>query len=162
MNVFMAESTEESAEAGGVVKGMAIGIVSQNKDATGMGRVKVRFPWRENPDESHWARISVPMAGPDRGTYFLPEVNDEPDAEIPDHHDRGRRLDEHQGERQPCDPGCARADQLKEARMGLPAARTTDTTSHGTPLSPGPGVRTCSSGACRPGGRRWTFTRAHW
>ena len=68
---------EESAEAGGVVKGVAIGLVTKNKDDEGMGRVKVRFPWREDRGESYWARIAVPMAGNDRGTYFLPEVGDE-------------------------------------------------------------------------------------
>jgi uncharacterized protein involved in type VI secretion and phage assembly len=42
-----------------------------------MGRVKLSFPWRSADDESHWARMAVPMAGADRGTYFLPEVDDE-------------------------------------------------------------------------------------
>lgn len=59
------------------VKGMAIGIVTNNKDEQGMGRVKVRFPWREKEQESYWARIAVLMAGNDRGTVFLPEVGDE-------------------------------------------------------------------------------------
>ena len=70
-------ATEEDAEAGGLVKGVAIGIVTQNQDDSGMGRVKLRFPWRENESETHWARIAVAMAGSDRGTYFLPEVGDE-------------------------------------------------------------------------------------
>jgi uncharacterized protein involved in type VI secretion and phage assembly len=61
----------------GLVRGVSVGIVSQNRDPDGLGRVKVRFPWRENPDESHWARIAVPMAGAGRGTWFLPEVGDE-------------------------------------------------------------------------------------
>jgi uncharacterized protein involved in type VI secretion and phage assembly len=61
----------------GVVRGVSVGIVSQNKDPEGLGRVKIRFPWRENADESFWARIAVPMAGKERGTWFLPEVGDE-------------------------------------------------------------------------------------
>lgn len=71
--------TEARAGAGepGVVRGVSVGVVAQNKDPEGLGRVKVRFPWREDPDESHWARIAVPMAGRGRGTWFLPEVNDE-------------------------------------------------------------------------------------
>lgn len=56
---------------------VAVGIVSDNEDPEGMGRVKLTFPWREADDESHWARVAVPMAGPDRGTWFLPEVGDE-------------------------------------------------------------------------------------
>jgi uncharacterized protein involved in type VI secretion and phage assembly len=42
-----------------------------------MGRVKVKFPWRESGDESYWARMATLMAGNDRGTYFLPEAGDE-------------------------------------------------------------------------------------
>jgi uncharacterized protein involved in type VI secretion and phage assembly len=61
----------------GLVRGVSVGVVSQNKDPEGLGRVKVRFPWRENADESYWARVAVPMAGKGRGTWFLPEVGDE-------------------------------------------------------------------------------------
>jgi uncharacterized protein involved in type VI secretion and phage assembly len=61
----------------GLVRGVSVAVVAQNKDPEGLGRVKIRFPWRENPDESHWARIAVPMAGGGRGTWFLPEVGDE-------------------------------------------------------------------------------------
>jgi uncharacterized protein involved in type VI secretion and phage assembly len=61
----------------GLVRGLSVAIVAQNRDPEGLGRVKIRFPWRENPDESHWARIAVPMAGKGRGTWFLPEVGDE-------------------------------------------------------------------------------------
>lgn len=56
---------------------IAIGVVTKNKDPENLGRVRLKFPWRNATDESYWARIAVPMAGPDRGTYFLPEVDDE-------------------------------------------------------------------------------------
>jgi uncharacterized protein involved in type VI secretion and phage assembly len=56
--------------------GVAVGIVTANNDDEAMGRVKVRLPWLGDT-ESHWARIAVPMAGNDRGVYFLPEVDDE-------------------------------------------------------------------------------------
>lgn len=59
------------------ITGVVIGIVSDNQDPEGMGRVKLQFPWRAVEDESNWARMAVPMAGPDRGTYFLPEEGDE-------------------------------------------------------------------------------------
>jgi uncharacterized protein involved in type VI secretion and phage assembly len=70
---------QESADVRepGLVRGVSVAVVSQNRDPDGLGRVKVRFPWRENPDESYWARIAVPMSGNDRGTWFLPEVGDE-------------------------------------------------------------------------------------
>lgn len=57
--------------------GVYIGVVSDNEDDEGMGRVKVEFPWRDADDESNWARIATPMAGEEMGTYFLPEVGDE-------------------------------------------------------------------------------------
>jgi uncharacterized protein involved in type VI secretion and phage assembly len=60
----------------GMVKGVSVAVVSANKDPDGLGRVRVRLPWKA-PDESYWARIAVPMAGKDRGTWFLPEVGDE-------------------------------------------------------------------------------------
>ena len=59
------------------VYGVVIGIVTNNEDRGGMGRVKVRFPWMSENDESAWARMAVPMAGDDRGAYFIPEVEDE-------------------------------------------------------------------------------------
>lgn len=67
-------STEESDEA---IRGVVSGIVIDNKDPEGMGRVKLTFPWRANEGQSYWARIATPMAGTERGTYFLPEVGDE-------------------------------------------------------------------------------------
>jgi uncharacterized protein involved in type VI secretion and phage assembly len=71
------QEARTGAGEAGVVRGVSVGIVAQNKDPEGLGRVKVRFPWREDPDESHWARIAVPMAGKERGVWFLPEVDDE-------------------------------------------------------------------------------------
>ena len=59
------------------ITGVVVGIVTNNQDPDGMGRVRVRFPWRDDEDESYWARVATVMAGPDRGTYFLPEVDDE-------------------------------------------------------------------------------------
>ncbi len=59
------------------VYGMVVGLVTNNQDPDGMGRVKVRFPWLSDEDESSWARVVTPMAGNDRGLYFLPEVDDE-------------------------------------------------------------------------------------
>jgi uncharacterized protein involved in type VI secretion and phage assembly len=59
------------------ISGVVIGIVTNNNDTDGMGRVRVRFPWRGDDDESYWARVATLMAGNDRGTFFLPEVDDE-------------------------------------------------------------------------------------
>ncbi len=57
--------------------GVVIGLVTNNQDPEGMGRVRVTFPWQGDGDESYWARTATLMAGNDRGTFFLPEVDDE-------------------------------------------------------------------------------------
>jgi uncharacterized protein involved in type VI secretion and phage assembly len=57
--------------------GVAVGLVTNNQDPEGLGRVKVRYPMLGDQDESYWARVVVPMAGKDRGFWFLPEVDDE-------------------------------------------------------------------------------------
>jgi len=77
MNMFDMSRESEDQETGGKIKGVAVGVVTNNKDPQGMGRVKVRFPWREHQDESYWARVATLMAGKDRGSFFLPEVGDE-------------------------------------------------------------------------------------
>lgn len=57
--------------------GVTVGIVTNNQDPDKLGRVKVRFPWLSDQDESHWARVLSPMAGKERGLFLLPEVDDE-------------------------------------------------------------------------------------
>ena len=57
--------------------GVTVGVVTNIKDSEGLGRIKVKFPWLSSDDESPWARVLTPMAGNDRGFYFLPEVDDE-------------------------------------------------------------------------------------
>ncbi len=57
--------------------GVAVGIVTNNQDDEKLGRVKVKLPWLSEEDESDWLRVVAPMAGNERGCYFLPEVNDE-------------------------------------------------------------------------------------
>lgn len=61
----------------GRITGVITGVVTNNTDPQGIGRVKVKFPVISDNDESYWARLSAPIAGPERGTYFLPEVGDE-------------------------------------------------------------------------------------
>ncbi len=61
----------------GRIAGVVPGIVTDNQDPDGMGRVKVRFPWLSDENETDWARIATLMAGEERGSFFLPEVDDE-------------------------------------------------------------------------------------
>ena len=67
----------EDKQEGGGVQGVALGLVTNNQDPEGLGRVKVRYPWREGSEESYWARLAVLAAGKDRGTLWIPEVGDE-------------------------------------------------------------------------------------
>ena len=66
-----------SADDGNPINGVAVAIVRDNRDPSGLARVRVSFPWHKRPDESYWARLATPMTGKDYGTFFLPEVNDE-------------------------------------------------------------------------------------
>lgn len=55
-------------------------VVTDVTDPEGQGRVRIRLPWA--PDSSDgayeaWARLATLMAGADRGTWFVPEVEDE-------------------------------------------------------------------------------------
>jgi phage protein D len=54
-----------------------VGIVTDNKDPKGWGRVKVKFPTLTEEHASHWARVVALGAANNRGFDCLPEVNDE-------------------------------------------------------------------------------------
>jgi uncharacterized protein involved in type VI secretion and phage assembly len=56
--------------------GIVIGLVTSLEDDKNLGRIKVSYPHLGHV-ESDWARLSVPMAGSKRGTFFRPEVGDE-------------------------------------------------------------------------------------
>ncbi len=58
-------------------RGVVIGVVTNNKDPEGLGRIKVRFPTLSDTDESWWARVAAIGAGATRGLNVLFEVNDE-------------------------------------------------------------------------------------
>lgn len=54
---------------------ICIGKVISNDDKTNQGRVHVHLP--NYPNFKPWARVAVPMAGKNRGTYFIPQEDDE-------------------------------------------------------------------------------------
>ncbi len=58
-------------------RGLVVGVVTNNDDPDGWGRVKLNYPWLADDHESDWARVACIGAGPDRGVQFIPEVNDE-------------------------------------------------------------------------------------
>jgi len=59
------------------ISGLVVGIVTDNQDANGQGRVKVRYPTLSDEHASDWARLVALGGGPGRGFEFVPEVNDE-------------------------------------------------------------------------------------
>ena len=78
MSVFdVLDESSEQQSRGRRIYGVVIGLVTNNQDPEKLGQVKVKFPWLSDVDESGWARISAPMAGKERGFFFLPEVDDE-------------------------------------------------------------------------------------
>lgn len=56
---------------------MLVGIVTDNEDPAGMGRVKVKFPTLTEDHNSNWARVVSMGAGVSRGFDCLPEIDDE-------------------------------------------------------------------------------------
>jgi uncharacterized protein involved in type VI secretion and phage assembly len=66
-----------SEGGGGGVRGVAVGVVTDNEDDEGLGRVKLTFPWRADDYETDWVRVATPMAGDGTGTYFQPQPDDE-------------------------------------------------------------------------------------
>jgi uncharacterized protein involved in type VI secretion and phage assembly len=76
MNLFDVLSVDKGASATRI-SGVVVGVVTNTQDPAGLGRVKVKFPWLSESEESSWARVATPMAGKGRGFYFLPEVEDE-------------------------------------------------------------------------------------
>ncbi|MEL6460595.1 MAG: VgrG-related protein [Cyanobacteria bacterium J06621_15] len=54
-----------------------VGIVTDNEDPEGWGRVKVKFPTLTENHASQWARVVSAGAGNNRGFDCLPEINDE-------------------------------------------------------------------------------------
>ncbi len=79
MNTGLLEllTLNEAPYESGRIHGVVLGIVTNNSDPDGLGRIKVRFPWLSSSTESHWARVATLMAGNDRGLYFPPEIDDE-------------------------------------------------------------------------------------
>jgi uncharacterized protein involved in type VI secretion and phage assembly len=60
------------------VNGVIPATVVDLDDPENLGRIRVQFSWMSSGEPvSNWARIAVPMAGPERGIQFMPEVGDE-------------------------------------------------------------------------------------
>ena len=65
---------------GGRWYGIYVALVSDIRDPDGSGRVKVTLPWAPDTSSDHyeaWARVATLMGGNNRGSWFIPDVNDE-------------------------------------------------------------------------------------
>lgn len=78
MNLFdILTNADEERARNRRINGVVTGIVTNNKDEEGLGRVKIEFPWLSEDSEGDWVRVVSFMAGKERGGFFLPEVGDE-------------------------------------------------------------------------------------
>src|SRR3954466_12019995 len=69
-----------SSGLGGRWYGVYPALVSDIKDPDGQGRVKVTLPWSPDTGDGQyeaWARVATMMGGNNRGTWFIPDNNDE-------------------------------------------------------------------------------------
>jgi len=65
---------------GGRWFGVFPALVNDIRDPDGAGRVRVTLPWSPDGDGKRyeaWARLATPMAGSNRGIWFVPDVGDE-------------------------------------------------------------------------------------
>jgi uncharacterized protein involved in type VI secretion and phage assembly len=65
---------------GGRWYGVYPALVTSLNDPDGQGRVKITLPWAPDTGSGRyeaWARVATLMAGKNRGSWFIPDVNDE-------------------------------------------------------------------------------------
>ncbi len=67
-----------AAGLAGGIRGLQIGVAVQLQgDPEGQGRIMVKVPMIDNTSQGIWTRVAALDAGSNRGSFFLPEVNDE-------------------------------------------------------------------------------------
>ena len=74
---MMAGGGSEEERGSGYPKGLAFGTVQKDHDDSGLGRVRVKLELHKEGEKSFWARLAVPMAGDQTGTWFRPHEGDE-------------------------------------------------------------------------------------
>lgn len=65
---------------GGRWYGVFVALVTDIKDPDNQGRVKITLPWSPDPGGARyegWARLATLFAGNNRGSWFIPDVDDE-------------------------------------------------------------------------------------
>lgn len=61
----------------GQINGVVVGLVRSLDDPQNLGRIEVHLPWLSDNNRSYWARVATLMAGAGRGSWFMPEPDDE-------------------------------------------------------------------------------------
>ena len=56
---------------------LVVGVVTNNNDPEGIGRVRVKYPSLSDDEESAWARVASVSAGNQRGLVMLPQPEEE-------------------------------------------------------------------------------------
>jgi len=72
--------SDHDRDLGGRRYGVYPAQVNDIRDPDGTGRVKVMLPWSLEASSNRyeaWARVATMMAGKDRGSWFIPDVDDE-------------------------------------------------------------------------------------
>lgn len=63
---------------GGRFYGVHTAVVTDIKDPEGLGRIKIKLPWVPDTGSSSyeaWARVATMMAGNNKGSWFIPDVD---------------------------------------------------------------------------------------
>lgn len=75
-SVFAAQLLTEEAEASRMYEPV-IGLVTDNKDPSKLGRVKIKLSVLSEQETTFWVPIVMLGAGKNRGWFYIPEINDE-------------------------------------------------------------------------------------
>src|SRR6185437_2035436 len=59
------------------IPGVVSAIVKNLSDPDGQGRIELEFKHLPNGPKSSWAPVAAPLAGPSRGAFLMPEIDDE-------------------------------------------------------------------------------------
>ncbi|GGJ33407.1 phage baseplate assembly protein V [Deinococcus roseus] len=52
-------------------------LVTSHQDPDNQGRVRVKYPWSSSDSQEAWARLATLMGGAGKGSFFIPEIDDE-------------------------------------------------------------------------------------
>jgi uncharacterized protein involved in type VI secretion and phage assembly len=79
-NVGVMDLERTPTGPGGYFYGVYPALVVDNQDPDNQGRVRIRLPWSPDTAEAAyeaWARLATLMGGHNRGSWFIPDIDDE-------------------------------------------------------------------------------------